>query len=339
MPPSAFQNIYLFSSSSTQSSVAPSPETMLSGSTVESTLSTEEVTHAFAKISEAIDRLGFDFESLGVEGTSLLSMCNPEVQVSVPQGATLPTISCSSRGRQKSWLLNYSVISFLMNGQLFSEYDRISNMLGLPHCSDKYWREIVGWLGEYVTRLAEWSCSQVRDEVCARGDSEHWVTSYDGYYLTRGHHSNNCSATLHDYSTGKIAYFQHRTKRDVGHNWEGTSAGAEADMFNEAKEAGFVISEMVTDKDSSMNSIYCRHFPEGTITYCSNHNVKTMHKDLQKVKSLKCQVSIYTKWAGIIAYYRDGVIQLHHHTCTCTCTCIYIFTCTYNVYNYVCIYM
>ena len=132
MPPSAFQNIYLFSSSSTQSSVAPSPETTLSGSTVESTLSTEEVTHVFAKVREAIDRLGFDFESLGVEGTSLLSMCNPEVQVSVPQGATLPTISCSSRGRQKSWLLNYSVISFLMNGQLFSEYDRISNMLGLP---------------------------------------------------------------------------------------------------------------------------------------------------------------------------------------------------------------
>ena len=266
---------------------------------------------------EAIDRLGFDFESLGVEGTSLLSMCNPEVQVSVPQGATLPTISCSSRGRQKSWLLNYSVISFLMNGQLFSEYDRISNMLGLPHCSDKYWREIVGWLGEHVTRLAEWSCSQVRNEVCARGDSEHWVTSYDGYYLTRGHHSNNCSATLHDYSTGKIAYFQHRTKRGVGHNWEGTSAGAEADMFNdilgEAKEAGFVISEMVTDKDSSMNSIYCRHFPEGTITYCSNHNAKTMHKNLQKVKSLKCQVSIYTKWAGIIAY-NFTTIHIHVYT-------------------------
>ena len=114
---------------------------MLSDSTVKSTLSTEEVTHVFAKVREAIDRLGFDFESLGVEGYSLLSMCNPEVQVSVPQGATLPTISCSSRGRQKSWLLNYS---FLMNGQLFSEYDRISIMLGLPHCSDKYWREIVG---------------------------------------------------------------------------------------------------------------------------------------------------------------------------------------------------
>lgn len=67
-------------------------------------------------------------------------------------------------------------------------------------------------------------------------------------------------------------------------------------MFNEiltkAKEDGFTITEIVTDKDSSMNAIYCKHYPEGTITYCSNHNAKTMHKDLLKVKALKCQVSI-----------------------------------------------
>ena len=44
---------------------------------------------------------------------------------------------------------------------------------------------------------------------------------------------------------------------------------------------------MVTDKDSSMHAIYCRHFPEGTITYRSNHSAKTM----QKVKQFKCMVS------------------------------------------------
>lgn len=46
-----------------------------------------------------------------------------------------------------------------------------------------------------------------------------------GTDLTRGHHSNNSSATLHDYSSGKIAWFAHRTKRGNGHNWEGTSGG------------------------------------------------------------------------------------------------------------------
>ena len=48
---------------------------------------------------------------------------------------------------------------------------------------------------------------------------------------------------------------------------------------------------MVTDKDSSMNAIYCRHFPEGTIKYCRNHSAKTICRDLQKVKQLKWTVS------------------------------------------------
>ena len=63
---------------------------------------------------------------------------------------------------------------------------------------------------------------------------------------------------------------------------------------------------MVTDKDSSMNSIYCKHFPEGTITYCSNHNSKTMHKDLQKVKSIKCQVRVIITIQDKY-YYSDGL--------------------------------
>ena len=122
------------------------------------------------------------------------------------------------------------------------------------------------------------------------------MASYDGFYLTRGHHSNNSSATIHDYTTGRVAWFEHRTKRGEGHNWEGTSNGAESDMLDsilrKVREEGFILSEIVTDKDSSVNEIYTRHFPEGTITHCSNHSAKTMYKDLQKIKSIKCMVLI-----------------------------------------------
>ena len=52
------------------------------------------------------------------------------------------------------------------------------------------------------------------------------------------------------------------------------------------KEAGFVITEMIMDKDSSVNAIFCKYFPEGTITHCA----KTMHRDLQQVKQVKCEV-------------------------------------------------
>jgi len=127
--------------------------------------------------------------------------------------------------------------------QLFAEYRRIANMLGCPPCSDTHWKNIIGWLSEHVTTLAEWFCEQVQESVRAHGHQEAWVASYDGYYLTRGHHSNNSSATLYDYSAGNFAWFKPHTKHDVSHNWEDTSGGAEADMYDEIlsepKKAGF----------------------------------------------------------------------------------------------------
>ena len=40
------------------------------------------------------------------------------------------------------------------------------------------------WLGEHVSKLAEWSCEQVCEQVCKSGDQHQWVASYDGFYLT-----------------------------------------------------------------------------------------------------------------------------------------------------------
>ena len=120
------------------------------------------------------------------------------------------------------------------------------------------------------------------------------MACFDGFYLTLDHYSNNSSATLQDYSTGNIAYFCHRTKKGPEHNWSDISGRAEADMLDEllgkAKEDGLVVQEMVTDKDTSINATFCRHFPEGTVTYCSNHCAKTLHKDLEKIKKTKCDV-------------------------------------------------
>ncbi len=81
-----------------------------------------------------------------------------------------------------------------------------------------------------------------------------------------------------------------------GHNWHGTSAGAKTDMFDEllgrVRHDGLVLEEVVADKDTSVNSTFCRHFPEGTVTYCSNHSAKTLHKDLENIKKNPCNVSM-----------------------------------------------
>ena len=156
------------------------------------------------------------------------------------------------------------------------------------------WHYFMSW---HVRELADWSCAQVFEMIRQRGDQHQWVASNDGFYLTRGHHSNTSFATLHDYATGNIAWFQHHTKRGSGHNWEVTSGGSESDMFDsilrEVWQSGFVVKEMVTDKVFSVNVIYCQHPPEGTITFGSKHSAKTFHKDLERVKQTKCEVRMY----------------------------------------------
>ena len=64
------------------------------------------------------------------------------------------------------------------------------------------------------------------------------------------------------------------------------------ELLEKVRRDGLVIQELITDKDSSVNAIFCRHFPEGTLTYCSNHCTKTLHKSLENIKKNKCEVNI-----------------------------------------------
>ena len=64
------------------------------------------------------------------------------------------------------------------------------------------------------------------------------------------------------------------------------------EVLGKAKEARFVIKEMICDKDSSTNATFCCHFSEGMVTYCSNHSAKNLHRNLEKVKRFKCEVRI-----------------------------------------------
>ena len=114
---------------------------------------------------------------------------------------------------------NYPVLSIMMTGNRHSHYERVGGLLDFPTCSCTQYSRIVKRLEEFVFDLAEWSCSQVRNEVKERGDDKELITCFDGFYLTRGHYSNNSSATLHDYSTGKVAWFAHRTKCGPGQVW------------------------------------------------------------------------------------------------------------------------
>ena len=217
-----------------------------------------------------------------------------ELRIASDGESTPAIVHLHVTGHAPSWQLNYPVLSFLMNGQYYSEYQGIFSLMGLPVMSHTAWQKVVVWLGRHVEALAKSSCDQVQKKITDRGDKLQWTASYDGFYLTRGHHFNNCSATLHDYSTNKIAWYAHWCKRGPGANWQGTSSGAEGDILRtileDVKASGFQVQQLIMDHDTSGGNIACSVFPEVRITYCGNHTAKSFHRDLMKIKLIRCKV-------------------------------------------------
>ena len=123
-----------------------------------------------------------------------------------------PKIAHTGSGTASSWELNYPALACLMNGQYYVEYYGVFGIMGIPVMSEATWNKTIGWLGTRAKDLAEKTCEQVRQKIVLRGEQFSWMASYDGFYLTRGHHSNNSSGSLHDVSSDKVAWFSHRTK-------------------------------------------------------------------------------------------------------------------------------
>ena len=190
--------------------------------------------------------------------------------------ATSGDPSMAHPGRKpKSCILNYPALACMLNGGYYADYAGILGTMGLPVMHHKTWEGLVSLVGMHVEQLVQWSCEMVRDSIIKRGDQGKWIASYDGFYLTRGFHSNNSTGTMHDVLSDKIAWFAHRTKRGADANWVGTSSGTEGDMLKQiladVKSKGFTVDQIVIDHDTSANAIVCSEFPDIHITYCGNH--------------------------------------------------------------------
>ena len=183
------------------------------------------------KVSEFINNDGWDFAAI----CDCVKTFEDKIS-SVNAITNQPGLQWNNKGKQPSWNLNYTVLSFLINGQYYADYASIVGMTGLQVMSQSRWNTVISILGTHVHSLATRSCQQVCDQIITRGEKLSWKASFDGFYLTRGHYSNNSSATLHDISTDKIAWFTHQTKRGVDSNCVGTSNGAEGDMLRSILE-------------------------------------------------------------------------------------------------------
>ncbi|XP_070571302.1 uncharacterized protein [Ptychodera flava] len=216
--------------------------------------------------------------------------------------------------RPRNWLPTYTVMSFLMSGQYHKDYSDVMDLLGLPKVAESTFEMDVNWLFPAIATLCDWSCSEVQRMVKERGDEHNWEAVADGFYGSR-RNANNSSFTLHDLKSGKIAFRAHRTKLGQGHNWEGTSAGAEGDMFSEichsVKASGITISRLIADKDAALGNILVELFPEAEVTYCSNHVQKTLYGELANLSQVKCKCN--TKCKRFTAKVLDAFKESFNH--------------------------
>ena len=218
------------------------------------------------------------------------SKCDNEFTISTSD-EIIPT-----RTKPKTYITNYILLAFIVCGQYYKDYNHVMGTLGMSHFSEKQWIRVIEWIAPEVEKITNWSVDQARKIIRARGDEKKLEVMFDGFYLTRGHYSNNASATMHDAKTGNIIGYAHRTKRGQGANWEGTSGGAEGNMLDEiladliGKEK-MKITKAVLDKDAACHEVLLSRSPETDIVYCGNHTAKTFHADLEKVKKTPCQVS------------------------------------------------
>ena len=81
------------------------------------------------KVINTIRGLGFDCDVDTFDLQRSLIQCDLELSTSVPPGSDPPSVRSFPR---MSWTKKYSALSLLMIGQLLAEYERVSNMLGIP---------------------------------------------------------------------------------------------------------------------------------------------------------------------------------------------------------------
>ena len=98
------------------------------------------------------------------------------------------------------------------------------------------------------------------------------VTTSDGCWLIRGHHSQCCTFVVINFLTGCTLYHGHSCMRGSNNIcdselWEGTSKAGEGHLaevcFNKAKEEEMVIEVNWQDADSSSAKSFWYVFPHG----------------------------------------------------------------------------
>ena len=202
-------------------------------------------------------------------------------------------------------------VAFIVGGCTQSQYRRVlRNALGINCFGHSTFDDAFKLMYKPVLQLLREQCDEAKAEMKALpstdiGSWKRSVTTSDGVWLTRGHHSRNHTYSLRNSLNGSLLYFKHLCMR--GHEkdsafldendvtlYEGTAKAAEgiaADyVFSCAKRENLHIEVHWQDGDSTSENSFREHFPDeekSMVMLCSGHAARSHIKALtlsQKVR-------------------------------------------------------
>ena len=196
-------------------------------------------------------------------------------------------------------------LCFLIWGHGYPIYHKVLRLgLGLQTLAYKSFFRIIRIAHPFVKTVLDEICEMGKNEMKMKNPSElgSWkkaVTTSDGCWLIRGHHSQCCTFVVINFLTGCTLYYGHSCMRGSNNIcdselWEGTSKAAEGHLaevcFNKAKEEEMVIAVNWQDADSSSAKSFRYVFPDGSLSrvmLCGGHVGRAHANNLKEYKSKK----------------------------------------------------
>ena len=146
------------------------------------------------------------------------------------------------------------------------------------------------------------------------------VTTADGCWMTRGHHSKNFTFSIRNYFTGALLFRKHLCQKGGDRIiqeplYKGTSKAAEGYAarltFAEAKKRGMKVEINWQDADSSSSNAVVESFPDATIMLCGGHAARSHLKQMEALSSLK----VFSE--GMKKKYKGRYPEVESVTCHC----------------------
>ena len=180
-------------------------------------------------------------------------------------------------------------------------YEVLKHALGIEGVSWPMFDSTIKRMYPIVKEMVDKMCSDAKDDMQRMDQNElgSWsraVTSTDGTWMTRGHHSKNATFSIRNYYNGALLYRKHlcqKGKDDIIEEelYQGTSKGAEGYAarltFKKAKDEGMNIAIQWQDADSSSAMAVTDHFPNAEIMICGGHAGRAHKKQLEKLQKIK----------------------------------------------------